>query len=612
MRTIPFNARLIRHAWPSFAWHSAFHIVFHALPVALGLIEKAVFDTITGAAPARLDLWALVALFVGVGVARLAISFVDIWHEVAFRAATGILLRRNLLAGLLRRPGALPPPAPAGESLSRYRNDVAEVTDFPLWIPDSVGYIVNFALAVAIMASINLTITLAIFAPLAVLVLVSRAAWARLLRYYEERAEATDKVSGFLGEALGAVQAVKVAGAEGQIVARLSALNERRRRAAVRERLLQDLLNNVTDNAVVFGTGVVLLLAGRAMSAGEFTVGDFVLFTTYLLQTTHLPSYLGTFIGDYKQQEAAIRRLTELLPDEPAEALVGQEAGGRQQEAGDGMQQGGARGRQAAGRGQEAGETSPAPASAPSARPAPAACLLEVRGLSYRHPGGAAGVSDINLDIPAGSLTVVTGRVGAGKSTLLRAMLGLLPAQAGELRWRGRPVADPAAFFRPPRSAYTAQVARLFSDTLRENILMGEPAAEPNLPGALRAAVLEPDLATMPQGLDTLVGPRGVRLSGGQTQRTAAARMLARAPELLVCDDLSSALDVETERLLWERVAAWRGAHLRPTIIAVSHRPALLKRADQIVLLKDGRVEAVGRLDELLERSAEMRAIYQG
>lgn len=597
MKTIPFNWHLIRFAWPSFAWHSAFHIVFHALPVALGLIEKAVFDTITGAAPARLDLWALIGLFVAVGVARLAISFVDIWHEVNFRFATGILLRRNLLAGLLRRPGALPPPAPAGESLSRYRNDVGEVTDFPLWIPDSLGYILNFVLAVAIMASINLPITLVIFVPLAVLVLISRVAWTRLLRYYEERAEATDKVSGFLGETLGAVQAVKVAGAEGRVVGRLSALNERRRRTAVRERLLQDLLDNITDNAVVFGTGVVLLMAGQAMSAGSFSIGDFVLFTTYLLQTTHLPSYLGTFIGDYKQQEAAIRRLTELLPDEPAEALVASRSTQGDKET-------------SAQRDKATRGHGDAPSISQSALSP--AYLLELRGLSYRHGGGAAGIAGVDLAVPEGSFTVVTGRVGAGKTTLLRTILGLLPRDQGELRWRGETVADPASFFRPPRSAYTAQVARLFSDTLRENILMGMPEEQADLDAAVRAAVLEPDLATMPEGLDTLVGPRGVRLSGGQTQRAAAARMLARAPELLVCDDLSSALDVETERLLWERVSRYGGAAARPTIIAVSHRPALLKRADQIVLLKDGRVEDVGRLDELLARSEEMRRIYQG
>ncbi len=162
----------------------------------------------------------------------------------------------------------------------------------------------------------------------------------------------------------------------------------------------------------------------------------------------------------------------------------------------------------------------------------------------------------------------------------------------------------------PPRCAYTAQSPRLFTESLAENILMGEADDQAEGRGRIEAAVhlavLEDDIRQLGAGLDTLVGTRGVTLSGGQVQRAAAARMFARRPELLVFDDASSALDVRTEHTFWERLFA-SGQH---SCLAVSHRLEAYRHATEILVLEDGRVAARGTLRELLQSSPLFREVW--
>ena len=229
---------------------------------------------------------------------------------------------------------------------------------------------------------------------------------------------------------------------------------------------------------------------------------------------------------------------------------------------------------------------------------------LRISGLAYAYPGSERGISNVHLHLERGSFTVIAGRKGSGKTTLLRALLGLLPRNAGEIRWNGQIVQDPATFFLPPRCAHTLQGVRIWRGSIKENILMGLPEEKVDLGAAIRLAAMEQDLAELKQGLDTVLG---AHISAGLRQRIAIARMALCDPELLVFDDLSSVFDVETERVLWDRVFERRGT----TCLVVSNRRPALRRADQIIVLEAGRVEGTGTLEALLERCEEMQCLWR-
>lgn len=551
-----------------------------------GWIEKLYFDRLAmgTAASSGLSLGTLMGLLLAVEIVRSLVDYGAKMSETRLRNRGGSLMRANLVRNLLRRPGALPLAVPVGDAVGRLGDDVDDFADFPTWLPYLAGEGLFTAAALAILFQIAPRVTLVTLLPLVGLLLLNRVAFKRMLHYSRESGQATSAVRSFLGEILGAVQAVKVADATDGVVGYFGELNEERRRLSVRERLFGALFHAIYDNMGDIAVGLMIVLIGGALARGDIGVGDFALFASYLFFAAKLPAMIGSFLTETAQERVVLDRLQALQPDAPPHSLVAEPDTGLYE-----WEQGAA----------------VWPAAASSA----GSPLLSARGLTCRFASGG-GVEGIDLALPAGSLTVVTGPVGAGKTTLLRALLGLLPRDSGDIFWLGSAVAEPADFFVPPRSAYTPQLPRLFSETLRENILLGVLAPEDALRAAVEAAVLAPDLSRLEAGLETVVGPRGVRLSGGQIQRAAAARMLVRRPALLVMDDLSSALDVETEQALWRNLTAMQPNDAPVTMLVVSHRRAALRRADQIIVLVGGRVKDRGTLAELLDRSSEMQALW--
>jgi ATP-binding cassette subfamily B protein len=569
----------IRYGFALFLWTTLW-----TLPILVGLIAARYFDALVDGMTVSTLTLLVTALFAYTFV-RIVFVLLGMRNHgsLLFRAAG--TMRRNLLVRIYELPGAAGLSETPGEIVSRFRDDIEHVIEPLDLFVDFVGALVAGTVSLVILWSIDPVMTIVIVIPVLIVAFVANRTGGLVRRYRRQARDATEAITGFLGETFAATQSVKVAGAEAGMLGHFAELNDERKTMMVRDRTLTAVLEAVFHNTVNIGTGLILLLAvGRLSATGSagISIGEFALFVFLLNHVTLNAYFYGTFVARAKQGSVSVERLTDALSGEPWERITQRT---------------------------ELGLDDEKPAVDRPVEVVEPFRSLSVRDLSYRYRDSANGIEDVSFDVALGEFVAVTGRVGSGKTTLLRTILGLLPADSGEILWNGAIVDDPSQTLVPPRVAYTPQVPRLFSMSLEDNLLLGAEVEEGLLEESVHIATMQHDIEMMPEGLETLIGPRGVRLSGGQIQRSATARMLTRQPQLLILDDVSSALDVETEQTLWRRLLEARDGI---ATLVVSHRHAALARADRVIVMEKGRIVAVGTATELEQTSETFRSIWEG
>jgi ATP-binding cassette subfamily B protein len=481
-------------------------------------------------------------------------------------------LRNDLFDHFARLPAAVYRTRKVGDLMSRATNDLDAVRNF---LGPGIMYFANtlvtFVMAVTLMCRINVPLTIYALIPLPILSLTVARLGARLHRYYEAIQASFAALTAKAQETLAGIRVVKAhVEEEGEYESfrRLHEdyLEQNRRMVKIWAAMwpILSLLGGIA-------AAVVLWAGGTAVVQGRITLGEMVAFQIYLAMLLWPMIALGWVANLFQRGAASMGRIREIM-ELPAEEDV---------------------------------------VRISKAEPSPTRdTTVELRGVGFRYPETDRDVlRDLNLVVRPGETVAIVGRTGAGKTTLLNLIARLYEPTEGTVLVGGVPADEwPRGLIRR-RFGIVPQETFLFSDTIRANIGFGfdddEPA--PEAEGIARRAGLGSDLSQFPQGLDTVIGERGITLSGGQKQRVALARSLALERPVLLLDDAFASVDPGTEERILETL--FRLEH-RPTILLATHRRSALLRVNRIVVLDGGRIVATGTHQELIGQGGLYADLY--
>ncbi len=551
----------------------AMAIVGLAQPVVVGHAVDALREAVSSR-----TLLVYGATLVAIAALQGVLSFTQRMTLVALSRDVEFDLRGEYFGRLLELPLSFYQTSQTGDLMARGTNDLQAVRMVcgPA-IMYSGSTLFTAIGAIVFMSRLDLGLTALSLATLPLVAFSTKFFGDRIHHLFERVQEQFAALSTRVQENLAGARVVRAYARERSEMRAFGALNEEYVRHSSRLIHWDSAFRPLLQFLVGLGFVAVLWHGGRLVMAGSLTVGQFVTFNFFLSRLIWPMIAIGWVINLVQRGSASLGRILEVLNTVPE---IRDESGASKLGA--------------SGAGEpDAGELEAGPGAELSG-------AIGVSGLTFRYATGPEVLTGVAFEAPAGSTVALVGRTGSGKSTLLSMLPRLLDPPRGTVFVDGRDVRDlPLAELRQAIAA-VPQETILFSTTIGENIAMSRPdATREEILAAAATAGLEAELDELPDGLETLVGERGITLSGGQKQRVALARALLRKPRILLLDDCLSAVDTETE----ERIL--RGLErefTRRTVLLVSHRVSTVRHADQILVLERGRIVERGTHEELLRR----------
>ena len=564
-RKVPLILKYLRRHWPVMAGGLLILLACSGMQVCQPLVMRRVFNDLQQSLDGALSAEAATA-----GIWRCFLLFLGLTLMVALTRMTWRLIiwplgrrmeyeiRRDLFAHLRGLPPAFFHAATTGDLMSRATSDLEAVRRFySMGLVCFADALLILPASLMLMARMDLPLALAAASPLLVGVPLSAVLMRRIHARYRSSQDSLGELTGRVQEDIAGVRALKTYAREPAALDNFERANADYTAKAVRVSFYDALFEPYFRFVPQIGFVAVLAWGGYKLAAGRMQAGDLVAFLAYVELMIWPIFASGMGLNMLQRARASAKRLEEIFsvpPDEhPPEEAGPERLDGR----------------------------------------------LAFRGLTFTHRGKQApAIADFSLEIPAGTVLGITGPTGSGKSTLLSLAAGLLTPPRGTVWLDGADLCEVGRGKLRRAVTLVEQTPFLFSRSLEENLAYGrEESCPERVREAVRRAALESDVERFDGGLATVVGERGVTLSGGQRLRAALARALVIEPRILLLDDVFSAVDVDTERAIWSRV---RPRLKGTTILVVSHRISVLRQCDRVAVIQDGRLAEHGSHEELI------------